>query len=267
MTAWNLIPIACLLVGCSQDAVDKLSSLPIRKDAHAALSRLRYMRLHNHDRLEPGDLILCGPRDRVVLGFSKQLVVDYLGRDSDWLIPELFTADRGEEVLLTVPPARVMRLRLPRGIGATGRHPSAWVRELAGYPVFTADLRAIALLFDGSEVFAGREDTAGRAEAARREGMPAPTMPVSAWRLGVSTLPRMGPRSGVVIATVVRGSPAERAGLQKGDRILSANGVSIGTFRELKQIIQSSAEPVLVLQVLKKKARTRQELRVELDEG
>lgn len=51
-----------------------------------------------------------------------------------------------------------------------------------------------------------------------------------------------------VIGNVVQASPAETAGLKKGDTILSINGESIATWNELSDIIKNTTDP-LTLQI------------------
>lgn len=55
-------------------------------------------------------------------------------------------------------------------------------------------------------------------------------------------------RSATVLAAVAPGSPAEQAGLQDGDRILSANGVQITRYEELIEITnRSRGQPMLLV--------------------
>jgi hypothetical protein len=245
---------------CVPDAGSKLEGLALPEASRAALARLRFARLHRGDRVVRGDVVICGEEDQVVIGFSRKLVAAYLGRDADWLMPELFTQQSGQEVLLDVPSGQVMRLELPRGIGSEVGHPVGWVREAAGSPIWSEDLRAINRLFSDDEVrelFALRTETALPAPVATPRSEP--------WRLGVSVYPRMGPRSGVMIAEVIGGSPAERAGLRKGDRILAVGDLEVRTFRELKAATQRSAGPLILLQILKAGAEQPQSLAVNVD--
>ncbi|MFC1610807.1 PDZ domain-containing protein [Myxococcota bacterium] len=265
MRVWLCIAGLASMCACGPSAEDKLASLPIRAETRSALERLRFMQLRNGDRLERGDVVLCGPRDRAALGFSKRLVVDYLGRDSGWLIPDLF-AVKADEVTLAVPPEQLLRLELPRGIGTSGRHPEAWVREVAGYPLYSSDLRAIDQLFasDGvEELFALREPPPDQ-QAEVTGGAPAARKP--SWTLGVSPYPRMGPRNGVVIAEVIAKSPAEKAGLLKGDRIVKVDDQAVGTFRQLKRAIRGAERPRLDLEVVRKSTRAAETVSVDLSE-
>lgn len=258
--------------GCSSDVADKLAPLPIRQETRAALARLRFQQLRDNDHLERGDVVLCGARDRALLGFSKKLVVGYLGRDSDWLIPELFTSEKEDEVLLAVPPKQLMRLELPRGIGAEGEHPDAWVREVAGYPLFTSDLRGIDALFESGEVrelFALRDEVEVETAAAAKSVTARTAAEAKSrdnWSLGVQVFPRMGPRTGVVISDVTPGSPADATGLVRGDRIIQFGGQPVGSFRELKRAIVALEEPVVTLEILKKSNKAKIEVTVDLSD-
>jgi hypothetical protein len=246
---------------CAPDSAAKLTSLGLGPETEAALSRLRWATLHSGDRVEAGDLIVCGERDRAVLGFSKKLVVAYLGLDAEWLVPELFATVRPEEVLLAVGPKQLARIRLPRGIGTTGAHPLGFVREVTGYPVASGDARALALAFaDEQELFAVRD-----------EGKPppgpagVPTAPDQPRRLGVSVFPRMGPQVGVVIAEVEPRSPAERAGLVKGDRIIRVNGAAMRSFSDLKQAISSTASAEISIDFVRKGGKVEEHFTLRLD--
>ncbi|OGQ90093.1 MAG: hypothetical protein A2289_05875 [Deltaproteobacteria bacterium RIFOXYA12_FULL_58_15] len=262
---------------CSSDPREKLETLPIQADARAALARLRFVPLHNGDRLEQGDLIVCGSRDRVTLGFSKKLVVDFLGRDSSWLIEELFWASEGEVVLFAVPPQQVMRIDLPRGIGSNSRHPDGWVREVTGHPVSSSDARTIAGLFGDDqthELFALRDErktepmispATAKATAAASQAVSPDSHPTTKRQpLGVSVFPRMGPRSGVVISEVVSQSPAAKSGLDKGDRIVKVDGTPVGDFRELRDALHNSRSAEINLEVVEKTARTKRTVSVDL---
>lgn len=251
-----------MLSACVPTVGDKVEDLPMSLRSREALGRLRFARLHEGDRVERGDLVVCGEGDSVTLGFSRQLVAKYLGRDSDWVMPELFSRQSGKEVLLDVPANQVMRLTLPRGIGTEAQHPTAWVRTVQGTPLWSADMRTLERLFvddDLEELFALRDQAAppvGTTQS-QRQGKP--------WRLGVSVLPRMGPRPGVVIANVIESSPAERAGLAKGDRILSVNERSLRTFRDLKAAIQDAKGPLLIVEIIEKGKKTSARVSIKID--
>jgi hypothetical protein len=252
--------LGAVAVACVPDVESKLGALAIPDGSRAALARLRFARLHVGDRVAPGDLVACGARDNATIGFSRKLVAAYLGRDAEWLMPELFARQSGQELLLEVPSSQVMRLELPRGIGSDVGHPTGWVREATGTPLWSEDLRAIDRLFNDGEV---RELFVLRQEPAAP--LLKPNQPAAPWRLGVSVYPRMGPRSGVMIADVIDGSPAERAGLQKGDRILAVDGDAVSTFRELKAATLRSSSGLLLLQVLEAGAEEPRNLAVNLE--
>jgi thiol-disulfide isomerase/thioredoxin len=55
--------------------------------------------------------------------------------------------------------------------------------------------------------------------------------------LGVELAKREGGASGVLVRAVMRGSPAERAGLRGGDVVLSVEGQSVGRPIELRDVI------------------------------
>lgn len=254
-----MLLLGVAVAACVPDVASKLDQLALPAASHAALGRLRFARLHTGDRVVQGDLVICGEEDWALVGFSRKLVAAYLGRDADWLMPELFSRQSGQDVLLEVPPTQMMRLELPRGIGANAGHPVGWVRETTGTPLWSDDLRAIDKLFGDDEV---RELFALRTEPA--PPAPKPVDRSEPWRLGVSVYPRMGPRSGVMIAGVIGGSPAERVGLSKGDRVLAVGDVEVNSFRELKAATQGSG-PLILLRVLKAGAEQPENVAVYVD--
>jgi hypothetical protein len=260
----RMVAAVLLLSACGPDAADKLATLPMREETRAALGRLRWRQLHDHDKLRAGDILLCGIRDRALVGFSRGQVVDYLGRDSAWLLPELFSAEKGEEVLLAVPPEQLMRFELPRGIGVAAPHPEGWIREVAGYPLVSSDPRVISDLFASGEVqelFALREEEEPTASVPSSAD---PAQTPETWRLGVRVFPRIGPRTGVVISGVLPGSPAEAAGLGKGDRIVRFAGLPVTNFRELQRALRGVKHPVVTLDVRKKMASQTSRLTLDL---
>jgi S1-C subfamily serine protease len=59
----------------------------------------------------------------------------------------------------------------------------------------------------------------------------------------------------VVIGGVVPGSPADKAGLKKGDRLLEFDGVDLGTWRELTDRVAASAAGDTVTLLVQRPAR------------
>ncbi len=234
-----------LAAACAPDVDDKLALLPLSETSRAALGRLRFARLRAGDRVAQADLVVCGPTDRVVLGFSRRLVEAYLGRDGGWAIPELFASQSKDEVLLEVPAGQILRLTLPRGIGGEVGHPDGWARVVAGDPLVSSDLRYVEWLFEAGELFAVPRP-------APVAGEPKAAVPPAPWRLGVEVFPRMGPKGGVVISSVLPASPADGVGLAPGDRILTLDGARVDSLADLKQAVAAARPPVLTLEVRKK---------------
>jgi S1-C subfamily serine protease len=88
---------------------------------------------------------------------------------------------------------------------------------------------------------------------------PAPAPPRS---LGIKTEQvRIGPRTAVRITVVQPGSPAEKAGIERGDVIVEAGGALTSDTRQLEAAIQSSG-PVLGLKV--RDTRTGREVPVQV---
>lgn len=70
---------------------------------------------------------------------------------------------------------------------------------------------------------------------------------VEEYSIGVSALPVTEP----LIGDVVVGTPANKAGLSKGDRIQKINGVTVNTWNEMTELISSSEGKTLALEVLR----------------
>ncbi len=71
----------------------------------------------------------------------------------------------------------------------------------------------------------------------------------------------------VVAGKIVKGSPADKAGLRAGDRIVSVNGAPIGSWRELHAILDASeVGDTLALTVTRKGEKSPLELDIELEE-
>lgn len=251
--AGGAVWIALLLAGCAGETSTKLDELNLTDNARAALSRQRFAPLRLGDRVEAGDVILCGEDDRVLLAFSKRLMVDYLGIDASFLIPELFPQRSESELYLLVPAAQLMRLFIPPGIGTQVPHPEARVRELSGSPKFSSDLRAVEELFDERQIFARTTPTVTATAPAAPTPTPTATAPEAKpekpRRLGISPFPRMGPKSGVVIERVLANGPASRSKLNTGDKIVAVNGKKVGDIYELKAEVEGSHGPEVVLSV------------------
>ncbi|MBI3178619.1 MAG: PDZ domain-containing protein [Deltaproteobacteria bacterium] len=243
---------------CAPDLDDKIADLPLSETSRAALGRMRFARLRNGDRVAAGDLVACGPQDRVTLGFSRRLVEAYLGRDGAWAIPELFSSQSKDEVLLEVPAGQILRLALPRGLGGEVGHPDGWARVVVGDPLVSSDMRYVEWLFETGELFAVPRP-APVATAPPAVEPPAP------WRLGVEVFPRMGPRGGVVISRVLPASPAESVGLLPGDRILAVNDARVDSLMDLKAAVAAARPPTATLEVRKKNAEKSMTVTLDLN--
>ena len=68
---------------------------------------------------------------------------------------------------------------------------------------------------------------------------------MSYYDIGISAFPELK----AVVGDVTAGFPAEKAGLQKGDQILSINGIPIGNWRQMQSIISSSGGAELTFSV------------------
>src|SRR5262245_42155511 len=112
-----LLLLTAGLAACGEPAAGKLDTLGVNETTRAALGRLRWAALHEGDPVDPGDLVLCGEGDQVVLAFSRKLMSAYLGIDAEALLPELFTTVNDTEVLFALPGPALMRLSIPGGIG------------------------------------------------------------------------------------------------------------------------------------------------------
>lgn len=253
--------LALSLAACTADTTAKLDALALTDDTRAALLRLRFAPLRSGDRVEAGDLILCGGGDRVLLAFPERLMVEYLGIDAGFIAPELFGHRSETELFLEVPASELMRLFIPPGIGATAPHPEGRVREVSGTPRWSGDLRTIEGLFDERQIFA--HPTPG---ATTKTPTPSPEpVPATPRRLGISPFPRMGPKTGIVIERVLTGGPAERARLEAGDRIVAVNGQKVGDIYELKAAVETSRGPLVVLSVRRRASRATQMVNVSFE--
>jgi len=69
---------------------------------------------------------------------------------------------------------------------------------------------------------------------------PSSAQPGTQRRASLGTIPDFaGEGRGVLLADVVPGSPAEKAGMQKGDRILAVDGEEIGSLEDLQAVLKS----------------------------
>jgi regulator of sigma E protease len=68
---------------------------------------------------------------------------------------------------------------------------------------------------------------------------------MSYYDIGISAFPELK----AVVGDVTAGFPAEKAGLEKGDQILSINGIPIGSWSQMQSIISSSDGAELTLSV------------------
>jgi regulator of sigma E protease len=69
--------------------------------------------------------------------------------------------------------------------------------------------------------------------------------PMSYYDMGISAFPELK----AIVGDVTAGFPAEKAGLKKGDQILSINGIPIGNWRQMQSIISSSGGVELTFSV------------------
>jgi S1-C subfamily serine protease len=104
---------------------------------------------------------------------------------------------------------------------------------LAGAPLFDGDGRLIGLVSLGLAAV-GRYSLAIPVDLylARREGLESETGPEQPQRAWIGFYPQ-GYDGGVVVTGVVPGSPADKAGLGRGDLVLSVDGTPVSTLREL----------------------------------
>jgi S1-C subfamily serine protease len=89
--------------------------------------------------------------------------------------------------------------------------------------LLTAAVAAVALLAGGSAAWAGGEQCRAAHTEADYQKM-AEKMAAKGW-LGIDTEKTA---AGYAVKAVVAGSPAERAGFQKGDVLVALNGVKLG---------------------------------------
>jgi regulator of sigma E protease len=68
---------------------------------------------------------------------------------------------------------------------------------------------------------------------------------MSYYDIGISAFPELK----AIVGDVTAGFPAEKAGLQKGDQILSINGIPIGNWQQMQSIISSSGGVELTFSV------------------
>jgi len=94
-------------------------------------------------------------------------------------------------------------------------------------------------------------DTAGGAQASRKLVLAKELLNQEGDVVGSIGLNRWWPDVDPVIGGLVPGGAAEGAGLQVGDTVVSSDGASVGTWRELVDIIRASADKTLNLVVLR----------------
>jgi serine protease Do len=163
-----------------------------------------------------------------------------------------------------------------------GLEPGDAIIGVNGGFITTLDQLATTLLQGGQATLAVLDVNSGKtaavkvdmsgiaaAEAPRRqpETAPAPTnAPVPGRVLGVKTEGvRLGLRTTALRVTDVQeGSPAAKAGIEKGDVIVQANGAPTGELQQLNAAIQSSG-PVLTLTV--RDSRTGKDVPVQVELG
>ena len=163
--------------------------------------------------------------------------------------------------------------RGPRGRRVTGgiEHTAPLPRGSSGGPLLDASGRLVGintLRLEGGLILAlaADGDVRERAEAlGRGEAAPRPTLgiaiapPRAARRLrGAVGLPE---REGVLVRRVVNGTPAHRAGIERGDLIVAAGGRPIERLDDLFEAVDSSGGARLTLDVV----RGTEERRVEVD--
>lgn len=69
---------------------------------------------------------------------------------------------------------------------------------------------------------------------------PKPTQPNTPRRVSLGTIPDMADQgNGVLVSAVLPGSPAEKAGLKSGDRIVSVDGETVGGLEDYSGILKS----------------------------
>jgi len=68
---------------------------------------------------------------------------------------------------------------------------------------------------------------------------------ISYYDIGISAYPELKP----IIGDITAGYPAEKAGLEKGDQIVSINGIPVNSWRQMQSIISSSGGVELTLTI------------------
>src|SRR5436190_3316733 len=154
-------------------------------------------------------------------------------------------------------------LRGPRGrrIRGTIEHTAPLPRGSSGGPLVDPDGRLLglnAVRMDGGLIVALPADAALRQRADGLARGETPTRP----RLGVAIAPAhvarrlrravgLPEREGLLVRRVEEGSPADRAGIEKGDLIVAAGGEPVARVDDLQPRVEAAADAEIVLTVVR----------------
>jgi serine protease Do len=210
--------------------------------------------------------------DRTPLGWAPE-AVDGLGVGT----PVFALADpggRGLRVTFGLVSATGRSFRGPRGrrIAGTIEHSAPLPRGSSGGPLVDAQGRLLGIntvRLDGGLILALPADAGLRARVEALARGDAPARP----RLGIAIAPPraarrmraavgLPERDGLLVRGVLEDSPAERAGLARGDLIVSAGGRELGTVDDLFDALEAAGGKLTVTIV-----RGTEDREVEVDLG
>ena len=170
---------------------------------------------------------------------------------------------RGLRTTLGLVSATGNRLRGPRGrrIRGTIEHTAPLPRGSSGGPLVDPEGRLLglnAVRMDGGLIVAIPADAALRERAEGLARGDAPARP----RLGVAIAPAhvarrlrsavgLPDRDGLLVRWVEEGGPADRAGIEKGDLIVAANGEPVSRVDDLHPRLDAAEDGSLVLTVVR----------------